>query len=505
MLEFFRRHRGAFLITLTIVIIISFSVWGGWKPEGDKMATSSDTAFIIYDKNYTVAEAQRLERYSQLAQLLQMYDLGQGLMMVAQDPDTRGNDFVFNLLVLQKQMAELGVHPTDAEAKAELERLPSMQEEGKFSPQRAYNIQQAVGMYGMSPADLLELAKLSIGFKRLQDLIGKNYVPSPVETEKAYAVRHQTVKIQTINFAIEDFKKTAQVKDEEIQKYYDENKETYKTEEKRAVSYVFFEEPKEMDKKPKEEQLKIRKEIVDRVNKFNEASIQPGAKFDDIVKALKEKTLTEALFTKATASEAFKAETELLDAVFAHNKDSRPISDPIRGSKGGYYIFTITSKEEPKQQELAAVKDKVKDTLVAQKAQEALTKAVNEARDAIQAGLKDKKKVEDIAKDKKLTLSPVKDFTISEPPTDVPNAYQIAREAENTAAGEVTKAVDTDTGAVIVYVTAKELRKRDDSAMLRKNTEDSTARMTRMRIFSAWFTRKRQEAGVKLPPSIKMA
>ncbi|HRJ11201.1 MAG TPA: hypothetical protein PLP58_21650, partial [Prosthecobacter sp.] len=63
MLEFFRRHRGAFLITVTVIIIISFSVWGGWKSGRDSiMAQPTDPAFEVYGRTYTVAEAQRLSR-----------------------------------------------------------------------------------------------------------------------------------------------------------------------------------------------------------------------------------------------------------------------------------------------------------------------------------------------------------------------------------------------------------------------------------------------------------
>lgn len=521
MLEFFRRHRGAFLITLTIVIIISFSVWGGWKSEGLPMASSSDPAFTMYGEQYSVGEMQRLERYQQVAGMLQMYDLF-GLSSAAQEPEAGGRDFVFNLLVLQREMERLGINPSDAEAKAELEKQPAFQEDGKFSPQRAYNAQQMLGMYGMNAADMLEVAKISIGYRKVQDLIGKNYIPSPLETEKAYASRHQTLKIQTIDFKLEDFKKAAQVKDDEIQKYYDENKESYKSEEKRAVSYVFFENPKdpapetpekkdeakkdgdkkdaakkEEPKDPVAERQKLLKAQVDRVNNFNNASFEAGAKFDDIVKKLNEKAEKVALFTKESAPAVIKDEPELLTQIFALNKDARSISDPVKGTKG-YYIFTVTQTEESKQQDLAAVKDKVKEALVAQKAQEALAKAVNDARTALQDGLKAGKKIEDIAKDKKLTLAAVKELTVNEPPTDLPNAFQIAREAENTAAGEVAKAVDTDTGATVVYVAARELRKRDDSAALRKNTEDRNASQERNRLFKAWFASKRKEAGVSM-------
>jgi hypothetical protein len=498
MLEFFRRHRGAFMITLTVIIIISFASWGGTRSDaGQKMATTSDDAFTIYGENYTVAEMQRLGRVQQVIQMLQMYDLYFGLMSAARSPDAGGNDMLFNLIVLKRQMSDMGIHPSDAEAKAALEKVQGLQEDGKYSPQRAFNVQQMLSSNGMGGQDMLEVAKLSIGLNRIKDLVGNNYVASPIEAEKAYASRHQTLKIQTIDFALDDFKKTAQVSDDEMKKYYEENKDTYKTIEKRAVSYVLFANPADADKKPLEERTKLQKEQIARVEKFNEASIAPGAKFNDIVTKLKEKAETAALFAKDTPPDAIKDEADLITAIFAHNKDSRPISDPVKGTKG-YYIFSVTTVEEPKQQDLAAVKDKVKETLVAQKAQEALSKAVNEARTALQDGLKAGKKIDDLAKEKKLTLAPVKELTINEPPTDLPNAPEIGREAEKVAAGEVAKAINTDKGATLVYVAAKELRKRDDSAALRKNTEDTRTSQERDRLFQSWFSNKREEAGLKI-------
>lgn len=496
MLEFFRRHRGAFLITVTVIIIISFSVWGGWKQSDHQGAQPTDTAFTIYGRNYTIAEAQRLERRMNIIYMLQMFDLMSGLSRAGGD-DVRGGNFLLNQIVLKHEMERLGIHPSDAEAKTALTKLPAMQENGAFSEQRAYTVEQTLGSYGFNSTDMLDVVKLSIGYNKLKDLIGGNYTAGQLEAEKAYASEYQTLKVNTLEFKLEDFKKAADVKDADIQKYYDENKESYKTAEKRAISYVHFENPKDLDKKPLEERQKLQKEVVDRVNKFNDASIAPGAKFDEIAKAQKETVLKADLFSQDAAPDALKAESDLLNAVFALNAEARPISDPVKGANG-YYIFTVTKVEEPKQQELAAVKDTVKETLVTQKAQEALTKAVNDARTALADGLKAGKKIADLAKEKNLTLSPVTDITVAEPAQDQANGYLIARQAQDVAAGDLSKAIDTDSGSLLVYVSAKELRKRDDSASLRDNLGNSRADQERTRLFDAWFNRRREESKAKM-------
>lgn len=496
MLEFFRRHRGAFLITVTVIIIISFSVWGGWKGRDTPQGQPTDPAFTIYGRTHSIAEAQRLARRMEVIYMLQMYDL-LGLSRVGGSGDAAGNNIVLNQVILQHEMDRLGIHPSDEEAKTVLMTLPSFQENGSFSQSRAASVEMMLSSNGFSSTDLLEIVKLSIGYRKLRDLVGANYIASPLEAEKSYASEYQTLKVQTIDFKLDDYKKTAKVTDEEIQKYYDENKENYKTAEKRAISYVYFENPAADDKKPLEERQKQEKAVLDRVNKFIAAAIKPAAKFEEVVKEMGEKAITTELFAQDAAPEAIKAENELIQAIFNNNREVRPISDPVTGANG-YYIFSVTQVEERKQQELAQVKDTIKEVLIAQKAQETLTKEVNDTRTALVDGIKGGKKIADLAKEKKVTLSPVTSITVAEPDMAVTNSNLIATQARDTPAGEVSKVIDTETGALIVYVSSKELHKRDNSAQLRDNMGTSRADQERSRIFDAWFSRRREEAKVKM-------
>jgi peptidyl-prolyl cis-trans isomerase D len=499
MLEFFRRHRGTFMIVLTVVIIISFSTWGGWRQDnGPRMATSSDDAFTLYGDTYTVAEMQRLQRTGQVISMLQMFDLYFGLMSASRSGGMgNGEDFLINLLVLRRQMEDLGIAPSDAEARAVLEKLPSMQENGQFSQQRAFGMQQNLGMYGMGGQDMLEVAKLSIGLEKIRGLVGNNYVASAVESEKDYASQHQTLKVQTLSLNSDDFKKDIKVSDADLEKYFKENQDNYKSAEKRGVTWVLVPNPADLDKKPEPEQKKLNKEQVARVEKLLEAAGAPGAKFAAAATALKEKPEQAAAFARDAAPEPFKTESALLEALFAHHGGEGSLGDPVKTSKG-WYVFHLDKIEAAKPQTLAEVKDKVRETLQTQKAQEALAKAINEARQAIADGLKAGKKAADIAKEKKLNLSAEREITVNEPPADLPNAREIANEAKKVAAGRVSKVINTDKGAMIAVVNARELRKRDNSASLRQNTADVRARQERERLFQAWFNARRAEAGLKM-------
>lgn len=499
MLHFFRRHKGPFLIFIAVIIIITFSMWGGARPNTDRGAKPTDAAFSIYGDEYTIAEYKRFERYLQLAQMLGLYDLAQQLMMISYQPGSAGmnqGDIVFNLLVLRHEMDEIGIRPSDDEARESLKALPVFQVEGKFDPSRAKRAEENLGALGMTPADMLEIVKYSIGFSKLQELVTKNYAPSPLAAEKQYASRYQTIKTSTMAFKLEDFKKDVKVTDDEIKAYYEERKDSFMTNEQRAISYVLFENPADLDKKELEVRQKEQNAIVERVNAFNERSQEQGATLEKLATELKEKVTTQPLFTQATPPEALKDEADVVTSIFQSNPDVLAISDPVKGSKG-YYIFNVTEIKAAEPKTLEAVKDEVKTALLDQKAQEAMTAAVNETRNALAEGLKEGKKIEDLAKEKKLTLEAQPDITVQSPPADMPNGVLIAGQVEGTPPGGLSKPVTVDDGALLVYVHDKELWKRDDAESLRTNIETSTERMERFRIFSAWFNNRRAASNLK--------
>jgi hypothetical protein len=499
MLEFFRRHRGAFLITLTVIIIVSFSVWGGWRTDSgyEKKAQITDVAVTVFGKDYTIGDVQRAQRSLQFAQYyMQSYELPSMLMMLSSDGGFGGGGLntLTNLFVARHLMEELGIRPSDDEARAALEKLPALQNNGKFDVARGQMLEQSANSMGFESDDLLGIMKDTIGLQKLQDIVAKNYVASPLAAEKQYASSYQTFKGSKITFGTEAFKKAATVTDDEIKKYYEENKDNYKTVEKRAVSYVLFENPKDLEKKPLEERQKATNAQVERVNAFNKLTAS-GVKFAEAAKQTKEKVEAVPAFALGEPPAALKTENNLLDLIFARAKDSKTQPEAVEGTNG-WYVFDVTQIEEPKQQTLAEVTAKIKDVLIGQKADEARSKAVNEARLFLSDGLKAGKKIDALVKEKKLTLEALPDIDTSNPPQDVPNAFIIAQEAAKTAAGTISHAVDFDKGTLLIYVSAKELRKRPDAAVVRQNQVESLSRQERMSLFHSWFAKQQDAARI---------
>jgi len=332
-----------------------------------------------------------------------------------------------------------------------------------------------------------------LGMKKLQQIVAGNYVGSPHLAEQFYVATHNTVKAALIPFALADFKKTVQVTDEEVSKYYEQKKEDYKSTEKRAVSYVAFPKPKDIEKLSIEDRLKETNKFSESVNSFSVAALKPGANFDELAKAAKLEVKTLPAFSQDDVPAAIKEEYKLLGEIFRLDGTTHTITDPVDG-KDAYFVASITKVEEPKQQELKDVQPKIKDALIAQKAQEAMMKAASEARKTLETALKDGKKFDDIAKELKLQPQALPEFSPSDPLKDISNGREIASETEKTAAGKVTKPLPTESGVVLVHVVSKELRKREDSAKDRENITKSLGQYTQDPIFRAWFEKRKSEA-----------
>jgi hypothetical protein len=569
MLEFFRRHRGPFLIGLTIIIILAFGVWGAVDPLGgnpnDPFTQGAKKAFSVYGVDYTQNDVARMSKNLRLAYSLQMFDLAFGLPNIAQrqrslsggEPTT---DFVANLLVMREQALKHGVAASDEDIMKAFEALQPFQKDGKYDPVTAETYLNNLRANGFQPSDVKDLIRDQIVFEKLREIIGANYIASPLEVDKAYASDQQTLKASTVLLSLEDFKKKAEVKDDEIAKYYEENKESYMTTERRAAQYVRFtrptpdaakkaEENAQADKDwdamvggfytkftdPKADLAKLIEEVNQQITEKTKAANaaaalaaaakkaeekkaeekkdeakkpedkvaedkKPEEKKEEAPKPIEPvlvKLETIALTDEASVPEAIKSEAELVKELFRTSLAQGQPSDPINTSTG-YAFLRVTQIEAPKQQELKEVSDKIKETLVSQKANEAITNAAKEAKTLLADALKAGKKWEDVVKDKGWKVESLPEFSKGTPPAGNPNGSQIAEQAARTAVMGVSDPISVTEGQLLVIVTAKELRKNEGSSSLKEGQLSSRTAQGKEAYFRAWFGKKRDEAKVDL-------
>jgi hypothetical protein len=73
-----------------------------------------------------------------------------------------------------------------------------------------------------------------------------------------------------------------------------------------------------------------------------------------------------------------------------------------------------------------------------------------------------------------------------------------------TPAGQFVKPLPSEQGVDLVYVDAKELRKRPDSAALKHNIEQTLDSRSRDPIFGVWFDQRKAEAKLNADPLLRI-
>jgi len=188
--------------------------------------------------------------------------------------------------------------------------------------------------------------------------------PTTAEFEKFVAKSGQTVsdlllrvKLNMLSQKIQQkiVKDAGKVTEQEIEKYYDENKSKYGKPEKRSVQIVLT--------KTEAEALTAKKEI------------ESGKSFASVAKARSDDPVSKAnggLLPEVTKGEEEKA---LDEAIFTASVDKLggPVKTPF-----GYYIYVVKTITPGSQESLDKVKATVKQSLVSTREQAALTKFVKE-------------------------------------------------------------------------------------------------------------------------------
>src|SRR4051794_38151028 len=111
MMKFFRKHRNTLMIVIAVLAIPFIFYFN----KSDLGAKGEPDLGKFYNRSVSAVEARRIARLMGLAVRLGMLDFIQDLTFGARDENERAIEFIFNLLILQREADRLGINPTTAE------------------------------------------------------------------------------------------------------------------------------------------------------------------------------------------------------------------------------------------------------------------------------------------------------------------------------------------------------------------------------------------------------
>ncbi|MBP1741368.1 MAG: peptidylprolyl isomerase [Deltaproteobacteria bacterium] len=251
LLSLMRKHAKSWLIKALIAIIaIVFVFYFGYSfsaREGIKLALVNDEVItaVEYQKSYrSMLEAlQREYRGMWSDNLVKVFDL-----------KNRAMDALITQKLVSQEAKKIGLDVSEKEVQDKIMSNPSFQFRGRFDESRYRAVLQN---HHMTPEEFEVLVAREMIQDKVEQLLTTLSPVTDQEVLEQYTFANEKVKISYVEFKPDQFKSKITVEPAAMEKYFEDNKETYRIPEKVKVAFVVFDPDAFKDQvKVSEDQLK---------------------------------------------------------------------------------------------------------------------------------------------------------------------------------------------------------------------------------------------------------
>lgn len=292
-------------------------------------------------------------------------------------------DSVINQVLLKQQIEEVGYRASTSEVAKTIAEIPVFQKDGKFDAKQYENMLQ---QQRLSAAGFEEQVRQDITQNQLQQAISSTGFVPKSSAESYQSLRNQERDVELFTLKTADFSDQVTPTDEEIQTYFDQNKDQYMTQAKVKIAYIeldrqkladaitiedaeletFFDENADRYTKPEERQASRILLRVDEQNKDEDVK----KKAEDLYAQLNDGKLDFAEAAKThSQDEASKDQGGSMGVVVAGDWDpalekaifatkANEVAEPVKTGLG-YEIVRVDSIKAAEQQTLDQVKERV--------------------------------------------------------------------------------------------------------------------------------------------------
>ena len=504
MLTQIRHIQKGLLIAVTIIIVVSFAFLYSDFDFVEGTLGRQDCVVKVYKRCYRQKEYQKLASHFDVSLELGMYDFAMVLFgenRMDRDP----TDFVMSLVILRREAERMGIEPTAEEIKAAIPTLPIFQQPWVTAEVVENRI---LGPNGFTQGDLAQLVKDYLSFQKLRDLIGAGVAAVPSEAAKRYTKSNQRYTATVVRFDRATEAASVQVTDEDIKKYYEENKEDLNSEPKRGFDYVKFTPKPVAEDATNEVKAKANLAFANAVNRAYADLAADEARFMEIAKQyLGEKADFTAEsgvlepFARNEAPELLKDNEEALNALFSGAQQAGEVSVPVQTEGGGYLVFHFSKSVDPVPLTLEQATPAIKEVLTMTKSNRAVNDAASAAHTKLSEAVKGGKTFADAAKELGLKAETLPSFSENEPPADLADAAAIVQAVGGLGEKELSAVSERPAGEgyFLVHVDKIEIYKDEEAQSKRDALLASIKNQTDRTLFTAWFNQRRAESGSERP------
>jgi hypothetical protein len=543
MIENLRKYPGVIIAAL-VAVFIGFLLMDSQQyfrngGGGSKVITVDNVSYDESEFNKLGPASRALTQQLSSYQAMTMYEFSMAMAdNKAASEDAFEKSFFTRRILLQLAGKEFGIEPSVEEIQTFIRERSVFAETDPTDPtKKSFNkegyegfILNRLGKSGMSEKDVYQLVKDVLTYEKLSELLASGISVDQDKVKALYQANRQKIGISYANLKLEEFSKKLAPTEEELKKYWEERKDSYKTENRRKFSYVVgtpkypagaekaptpptaepgkpAPEPSEADKKITEQRKKAELEVAAQMDDlFTHLDESKGGTFEEEVKSLGWELKVTDLFSSTTLPEELmkltprKTDKTIEQLLFSLKVTSDPLSkftNYLAIGEQDWFVARLDAEEESRVKTYEEAKDEVRKQWLEEKGREEMKKAADEAHKKIKEALAAKKSFADAAKEAGLSAITIDPFGNGENPAGHPDAQALFTAAQYTTPGELTEVVTTTDGSAIAVVDKREIVKDPNFDSMLSGGVDQTKRSIRIQAFQAWINERYELAKIQ--------
>ena len=235
MLDFLRKRKRNWVIILFLgVIVVTFALFVGSGDLGNRAGApvAEINGEAITEREFAVQYDREVQRYRELLKGALTPDMLKGLNIKGNLIET----MIQRKLVLQ-EARNLGLTATNDELAEAIAKVPEFQLGGRFSKERYLQVLQANRLF---PAQFEEEQRDQLTIQRLYSFILDAVHVTDAEARERYRIEQEKINVYFLKVPVGDFVSQVKLTEEEIQKHYERNKDSFKEPLKIQVEYLAY-------------------------------------------------------------------------------------------------------------------------------------------------------------------------------------------------------------------------------------------------------------------------
>jgi peptidyl-prolyl cis-trans isomerase D len=443
MLSLMRKHASSWIIKfLLAAIIVVFIPWGVQRYTSQRSSRVADVNGTIitlgdYRNSYTNLVEQVRQSFGN--------NLNDELIQALQLRKRALDQLVDRALMLQ-EAEKLNIQVSDEELAQTIRNIRAFQTAGVFDNQRYMN---ALSRTKLSPETFEEQQREALIIDKLQSFITGNIKVSELEARQWYKYNNTEVDVDYVLLEPGQFKNIEPTADE-IVDYFDQHKETYKTDPEIKVRYLYL-KPEDFAAKLTVAEEDILDYYESNLEKFKNPNVLKLAREGQDFAALARQYSEGPTKTKGGDLGTFRREAMVKPfADKAFSMKAGDISDPVR-TRFGWHIIKVENVNPAKTLLLDEARADIDKTL---KTERSRNLAYDEAETVYDATFEGQNLV-DIAQERNLNLQTTEFFPQKTPPKEIKDAARFASIAFGLPVDEVSDVQEFGDGYYLIEVVEK--------------------------------------------------